>query len=80
VLAEAAGVLAGRRASSAPGFEARLTANGATFTDLPVTVDGAFITASGPPSALLFALTIVKYLVDRRTAEALATPWKLTLP
>jgi len=80
VLAEAAGVLAGRRASSAPGFEAKLTANGAICTDLPVTVDGNFVTATGPGTALLFGLTIVQHLVDRSTAEQLAAPWKMALP
>ncbi len=40
VLAEAAGVLRGRQASSAKGFEATLTAHGATCTGLPVTTDG----------------------------------------
>jgi protein deglycase len=77
VLAEAAGVLSGRRASSAKGFESKLTAHGATCTGLPVTTDGNFVTASGPAAALLFGLQLAEYLVGVSAAEELATRWQI---
>jgi 4-methyl-5(b-hydroxyethyl)-thiazole monophosphate biosynthesis len=77
VLAEAAGVLGGRRASSAKGFESKLTAHGATCTGLPVTCDGNFVTASGPGAALLFGLQLVEYLIGKHAADELAVRWQI---
>ena len=57
----AAGVLAGRRATSFPGFLDR-TADVAVIDD-PVVVDGRVITSRGPGTALDFALELVAQLL-----------------
>lgn len=79
VLAEAAGVLEGHRSTSAPGFEDKVTAGGAQFTDDEVTVDGHVITGRGPGAALLFGLRLAEYLVGREEPEKLARLWRIDL-
>lgn len=80
VLAEAAGILRGRRATGDPGFDDRLGAAGAVVTKEAVTVDGNLITATGPGSALLFALTIARELGCEECALQLAGRWGVVLP
>lgn len=80
VLAEAAGVLRGRRATGDPAFDDRLGAAGAVVTKEAVTVDGNLITATGPGSALLFALTIARELGGKECALQLAGKWGIALP
>ena len=77
VLAEAAGILKGHRSASAPGFEDKVKAGGADFTDEEVTVDGHVITGRGPGAALLFGLRLAEYLVGRETPEKLAKLWRI---
>ena len=49
------------RATCYPGFEGSL--KGARVVDDSCVVDGQFITADGPGSAMEFALTLVKVLL-----------------
>jgi len=79
VLAEAAGILKGHRAASAPGFEDKVKAAGAEFTDEEVTVDGHVITARGPGAALRFGLKLAGYLTGPETSEKLAGLWRIDL-
>jgi 4-methyl-5(b-hydroxyethyl)-thiazole monophosphate biosynthesis len=57
---QAAGVLAGRRATAFPGSLDE--AAGMTLVDEPVVVDGRVITSRGPGTALDFALELVAQL------------------
>lgn len=56
----AAGVHAGRRMTSYPGFDRYLT--GAEYLEDRVVVDGRLVTSRGPGTALEFALTLVSLL------------------
>jgi 4-methyl-5(b-hydroxyethyl)-thiazole monophosphate biosynthesis len=60
---DAAGVLAGRRATSYPGFLEG--ANAATLVGDAVVVDRGVITSRGPGTALDFALALVEQLEGR---------------
>lgn len=62
----AAGVLAGKRATSYPGFEDHMAA--ARYQTDDVVIDGAIVTSRGPGTALRFALA----LVGRLCGETLA--------
>jgi 4-methyl-5(b-hydroxyethyl)-thiazole monophosphate biosynthesis len=64
---EAAGVLAGRRATSYPGFELP----SASYVNENVVTDGNLVTSRGVGTALEFALTLVERLVDAETAAQL---------
>jgi 4-methyl-5(b-hydroxyethyl)-thiazole monophosphate biosynthesis len=77
VLAEAAGILKGRRATGDPAFNDKLAAAGAIVTEEAVTVDGNVITATGPGSAFLFALQITDELFGGLKASELAERWKI---
>lgn len=61
----AAGVLAGRRATSFPGFLAN--ARAVELAGDPVVVDGDVITSRGPGTALDFALELVEQLLGPAT-------------
>jgi 4-methyl-5(b-hydroxyethyl)-thiazole monophosphate biosynthesis len=67
----AAGVHAGRRVTSYPGFATQLA--GATYVDERVVVDGTLVTSRGPGTALEFALALVGLLkgpaAERHVAE-----------
>lgn len=63
------GLLAGRRAACAPGFEEQLPQ--AILTGNPVEQDGPFITANGPAAAMDFGLTLVERLLGKERAEQL---------
>lgn len=52
------GLLQGKKATCYPGFEENL--KGAEAQTAPIVVDGKFVTANGPSTALEWALTIVK--------------------
>lgn len=65
-----AGILNGKRATSYPGFEEKLT--GAETLSDPVVHDGNLITSRGMGTAIPFALEIVKYFTDDATAAKLA--------
>lgn len=78
VLAEAAGVLKGRRATGDPGFNDRLSAAGAIVTNEQVTVDGNIITGRGPGAAMLFALMLAEKLADKEIADQFAAKWSIS--
>lgn len=52
------GLLKGKTATCYPGFEEMLV--DAKVSEAPVVVDGKFVTANGPSTAMRWALTIVK--------------------
>lgn len=64
------GYLKGKRATCFPGFEEYL--KGAEYTAERVTVDGRFITSKGMGTAMDFALAIVEYIKDKKTADDIA--------
>ena len=68
LLAEAAGVLEGKRATCYPGFELP----SATQVEEPVVIDGNVITSRGVGSALSFALALVSRLAGPAKAADLA--------
>lgn len=75
VLAEAANILRGRKATGDPAFNDRLAAGGAYVTNQLVTVDGNLITGMGPGAALPFALMIAEHLVGKEIADSYAAKW-----
>jgi 4-methyl-5(b-hydroxyethyl)-thiazole monophosphate biosynthesis len=64
-----AGVLAGKKATSYPGFEGELA--GATCVSDRVVTDGKLVTSRGPGTALDFALELVVTLAGQATADNL---------
>lgn len=64
-----AGVLAGRQATSYPGFDDQLT--GADYRQERVVVDGHLTTSRGPGTALEFALELVGQLAGAEKADSL---------
>jgi protein deglycase len=64
-----AGVLAGRRATSYPGFEKDL--DGVDYGTDPVVQDGTITTSRGPGTAMAFALVLVERLVGADKAATL---------
>lgn len=64
------GLLSGKKATCFPGFEKEL--EGAEYTGEPVVVDGIFTTARGAGVALQFALSLVKTLKGKETADRIA--------
>lgn len=59
-------LLNGKSATCYPGFESELL--GAKCEDKPICIDGNIITGKGPGVTIDFALELVKYLVDDKTA------------
>ncbi|MCA1978540.1 MAG: DJ-1/PfpI family protein [Thiobacillus sp.] len=57
-----AGVLAGRQATSYPGFLDALNPPGVNVSAAPVVADGTVITSRGPGTAMDFALTLIEAL------------------
>lgn len=69
ILAEL-GLLAGRRATSNPGFQHVLAESGAELlAEEPVVVDGSLITSQGAGTAMLFALEIVRHFLGDEAVE-----------
>jgi protein deglycase len=64
VLAEA-GLLAGKRATSYPGFVDKMDLPDVDYVKDPVVVDGKIITSRGPGTAMDFALTLIETLVGK---------------
>jgi 4-methyl-5(b-hydroxyethyl)-thiazole monophosphate biosynthesis len=62
-----AGVLAGRRVTSYPGFQTQLGA--VEYVDDAVVADGSIVTSRGPGTALRFALALVERLVGVDAAK-----------
>ncbi len=75
VLGESAGILRGRRACGDPGFLDKLRDSGALVQDVPVCIDDNIITATGPGTALPFALSIAAYLVGDEAVEPFSKKW-----
>jgi 4-methyl-5(b-hydroxyethyl)-thiazole monophosphate biosynthesis len=67
IVLDAAGVIAGRRATSYPGFELP----DADYSTDRVVEDENLITSRGPGTALQFALTLVRRLVSHERATEL---------
>lgn len=65
---EAAGLLAGRRATSYPGHEIP----SAIYDESRVVVDGRLVTSRGPGTAMEFALELVELLAGAETKEKVA--------
>ena len=57
-----AGVLAGRQATSYPGFLDALKPVGVALSTAPVVVDGTVVTSRGPGTAMDFALALIEAL------------------
>lgn len=66
VLAEA-GLLAGKTATSYPGFIEKMNLPDTTCKNDPVVRDGKIITSRGPGTAMDFALELIEALVGRAT-------------
>ena len=56
------GVLAGKQATVYPGMDAPLTAAGAHYTGLPLTIDGNIVTGEALGAAIPFALALARLL------------------
>ncbi len=69
IVLAAAGILAGKRATSYPGFEGEL--KGATYLTSPLVRDGNILTSRGPGTAFAFALEIATELQGKQVAESL---------
>lgn len=67
------GILDGLTATCYPGFEKALQEHGAKYVDDRVVVHENIITANGPSSALLFALSIVANSLGDAHAREIAT-------
>lgn len=67
VVLEPLGVLEGKTATCYPGFEGRFQQAG--FSEERVVKDGTVITSRGPGTAAEFAVALIEYLVDRKTAD-----------
>ncbi|MFP4564260.1 MAG: DJ-1 family glyoxalase III [Spirochaetia bacterium] len=65
------GILEGRRATCYPGFEDRFP-DSAEHVEDRVVIDGNLITSKGPGTAALFAVEIIRYLLDDETAGKIA--------
>ncbi|MFC1643448.1 DJ-1 family glyoxalase III, partial [Myxococcota bacterium] len=65
---EAAGVLAGRRATSFPGEQLP----SARYCEQRVVVDGNLVTSRGAGTAMEFALALVRHLTNAEVADGLA--------
>jgi protein deglycase len=66
-----AGILAGKKVTCFPGCEDKLA--GGIFVDQPVVVDGNIITSRGAGTAVPFSVEIISYLLDRNTADKIAS-------
>ncbi len=64
------GILEGKKATCYPGFEKYLT--GAEITGNPAVISGNIVTAKGAGVAIQFALKIVEFLINKKTACDLA--------
>ena len=62
------GVLHGKKATVYPGMDADLTAAGAAYTGLPLTIDGNIITGEALGAAIPFALAIARELAGADAA------------
>jgi 4-methyl-5(b-hydroxyethyl)-thiazole monophosphate biosynthesis len=68
IILAAAGLLAGKRATSYPGYSTKLA--GAVYEDQTVVTDGHIMTSQGPGTAISFALAVVTRLSGEYVSEA----------
>jgi protein deglycase len=64
-----AGLLAGKRATSYPGFLDAFAGEGVSSTGGAVECDGKIVTSRGPGTAMDFALTLIEQLAGRATRD-----------
>lgn len=64
VLAKA-GLLAGKRATSYPGYVDKMNLPDVEYREEAVVLDGKMITSRGPGTSMDFALTLIEQLVDK---------------
>jgi len=64
-----AGLLAGRRATSYPGYVDRMNLPDVAYQQEPVVQDGRVITSRGPGTAMDFALTLIEQLVGKEKRD-----------
>lgn len=64
------GILAGKRATSYPGFESKLTDS--IIVNQDVVEDGNIITSKGLGTAIDFSLSLINKLIDKETAIRIA--------
>ena len=67
------GVLDGKKATVYPGMDADLTAAGASYTGLPITIDGNIITGEALGAAIPFALALARTLAGADAANKVKT-------
>ena len=63
------GVLKGKQATVYPGMDGELTAAGAGYTGLLITIDGNIVTGEALGAAIPFALALARLLADADTAN-----------
>lgn len=63
------GVLNGKKATVYPGMDADLTAAGASYTGLPLTIDGSIVTGEALGAAIPFALALARILAGADAAN-----------
>ncbi|MBU4460613.1 MAG: DJ-1/PfpI family protein, partial [Verrucomicrobia bacterium] len=68
---QAAGILAGRRATCHPDVADKLSS--AAWEDVAVVMDGNLITSQGAGTSIEFGLALIERLCDRTTADRVAT-------
>ena len=64
------GVLNGKKATVYPGMDADLTAAGASYTGLPLTIDGSIVTGEALGAAIPFALALARILAGADAEDA----------
>ena len=64
------GILQGKKATVYPGMEDKLTAAGAEYTGLPITLDGSIITGEALGAAIPFALALASRLAGQQASNA----------
>ncbi len=70
IILEKAGLTAGKKGTSYPGFEKQLSY--AEYLNEIVVVDQNLITSRGPAAAVYFALTLIEVLLGREKREEIA--------
>ena len=63
------GVLNGKKGTVYPGMDADLTAAGASYTGLPLTIDGSIVTGEALGAAIPFALALARILAGADAAN-----------
>lgn len=72
-----AGLLDNKSATSFPGAIDQNPAEGMTYVDEPVVIDGQVITSKGPGTAMLFTLALIEKLAGTAVKESVAKSLQL---